>query len=93
MQFSVSELLGLHCGLVVTLREDVGGTEYGRRGEKIREAVRTLPSDIQRDLWDILLEASAVFSVDLADTGHFFLHHQRLDEALDLIGVCHPKIG
>jgi 2-polyprenyl-3-methyl-5-hydroxy-6-metoxy-1,4-benzoquinol methylase len=93
MQFAVSEFLGLHCGLVVTLREDVGGTEYGRRGEKIRDTVRSLPADIQQNVWNILLEASALFSVDLADTGHFFLHDQNLDEAVDLISLCHPKTG
>jgi len=92
-EFVVNEFLGLHCGLVVTLRKDVGGTEYGIRGERIRDAVRRLSPEIQEELWDVLMEASAVFSVDLADTGNFFFHDRNLEQALDVIGVCSPKVG
>jgi 2-polyprenyl-3-methyl-5-hydroxy-6-metoxy-1,4-benzoquinol methylase len=91
--FSVTELFGLHSGLTLSLHKGLEDMDYGRRGKMIRDVIKNLPSSIQNDLWRMLSEESAMFSVDMADTGHFFLSDKNLAEALDLIGVCHSKKG
>ena len=91
--FSVEELFGVHSSLTLTLCKELAHTDYGMRGTKIRNTIKNLPLSIQNELWGMFLEESALFSIDMADTGHFFLSDKNLSEALDLISICHPKQG
>jgi 2-polyprenyl-3-methyl-5-hydroxy-6-metoxy-1,4-benzoquinol methylase len=86
--FSVEQLFGLHSNLMLALRDDLLGSDYGIRGKKIREFVRGLPVSAQGKFWEILLEESAYFSIEMADTGWFLLNRNQLDESLDFVALC-----